>query len=313
MSTPQSRPLNVAQFNHNSQCVDTASDMDSWLDFTTLASPTPGSAQARMSSSQATSALTSPTSHLLPLEAIEEHAVLQPSHEYSRFKQQTGLPTSIQHLHQLSSPSSSSSHSFPSYNSGIDGFGGFGSMTGDLGLDMDSKDTGMPAFFFPGADSQNSDFIDPTDILKQEEAQANIRFYPGMHQQQAALAQQQKQQQMMLQKQRQQREAEQRQARRSVSSQSSIDQRTEETIARVVNQIRQSSTMSADGMSPGGSSMLPHIIRNKKDEDDMDEDERLLNSEEGKKLSSKERRQLRNKVSARAFRSRRKGTVLPAK
>jgi hypothetical protein len=38
----------------------------------------------------------------------------------------------------------------------------------------------------------------------------------------------------------------------------------------------------------------------------MDEDERLLNSEEGKKLSSKERRQLRNKVSARAFRSRRK-------
>jgi len=38
----------------------------------------------------------------------------------------------------------------------------------------------------------------------------------------------------------------------------------------------------------------------------MDEDERLLNSEEGKKLSSKERSQLRNKVSARAFRSRRK-------
>jgi len=38
----------------------------------------------------------------------------------------------------------------------------------------------------------------------------------------------------------------------------------------------------------------------------MDDDERLLNSEEGKKLSSKERRQLRNKVSARAFRSRRK-------
>ncbi|KAK7202913.1 hypothetical protein BZA70DRAFT_86723 [Myxozyma melibiosi] len=37
-----------------------------------------------------------------------------------------------------------------------------------------------------------------------------------------------------------------------------------------------------------------------------DEDERLLASEEGKKLSSKERRQLRNKVSARHFRLRRK-------
>lgn len=47
--------------------------------------------------------------------------------------------------------------------------------------------------------------------------------------------------------------------------------------------------------------------RTRKDEEDMDEDERLLASEEGKKLSSKERRQLRNKVSARAFRSRRKG------
>lgn len=39
---------------------------------------------------------------------------------------------------------------------------------------------------------------------------------------------------------------------------------------------------------------------------DLDEDTRLLMSEEGKKLSSKERRQLRNKVSARNFRERRK-------
>ena len=57
--------------------------------------------------------------------------------------------------------------------------------------------------------------------------------------------------------------------------------------------------------SPGAT--LPHIARMKKDEEEMDEDERLLASDEGKKLSSKERRQLRNKVSARAFRSRRKG------
>ena len=49
------------------------------------------------------------------------------------------------------------------------------------------------------------------------------------------------------------------------------------------------------------------MTKAKKDEQEMDEDERLLASEEGKKLSSKERRQLRNKVSARAFRSRRKG------
>jgi hypothetical protein len=61
---------------------------------------------------------------------------------------------------------------------------------------------------------------------------------------------------------------------------------------------------SPDALSPPNLGNLP---RSKKEEDDMDEDERLLASEEGKKLSSKERRQLRNKVSARAFRSRRKG------
>ena len=41
-------------------------------------------------------------------------------------------------------------------------------------------------------------------------------------------------------------------------------------------------------------------------DDYVDEDEELLNSEEGKKLNSRERRQLRNKVSARHFRVRRK-------
>lgn len=64
--------------------------------------------------------------------------------------------------------------------------------------------------------------------------------------------------------------------------------------------------MSADDDDEDGQGMLPHIQRMKKDEEEMDEDERLLASDEGKKLSSKERRQLRNKVSARAFRSRRK-------
>ncbi|EQK99667.1 ribonuclease Z [Ophiocordyceps sinensis CO18] len=57
---------------------------------------------------------------------------------------------------------------------------------------------------------------------------------------------------------------------------------------------------------PMGQAAVSNLPRARKDEEDMDEDERLLASEEGKKLSSKERRQLRNKVSARAFRSRRK-------
>lgn len=200
---------------------------------------------------------------------------------------------------------------FPSYNSGIDEYGmatsmydqsGLGAMTGDTGFEAD-----LPAFFFPG-DSQNDDFVDPNAILKQEEAQANIRYYPGMHQQ-AALrqqqqAQQQRQQQIMAMK---QREAEMQRSQGSRRpSHNPVDPHTEETIARVVNQIRQSSNMGEHSMSPDPQG-LSHMGRSRKDEDDMDEDERLLNSEEGKKLSSKERRQLRNKVSARAFRSRRKG------
>jgi len=53
--------------------------------------------------------------------------------------------------------------------------------------------------------------------------------------------------------------------------------------------------------------LLPEILKLKNAED---EDEKILASEEGKRLNSKERRQLRNKVSARNFRVRRKGTSL---
>ena len=49
------------------------------------------------------------------------------------------------------------------------------------------------------------------------------------------------------------------------------------------------------------------------EEDTMNEDERLLASEAGKKLSSKDRRRLRNKISAKAHRSRRRGMCSPPK
>lgn len=90
-------------------------------------------------------------------------------------------------------------------------------------------------------------------------------------------------------------------------AQRNSDPVVEERISRLLQQIRQSSMSSpSDSPSP---SLLPQMAKAKKEEQDMDEDERLLASEEGKKLSSKERRQLRNKVSARAFRSRRKGMI----
>jgi hypothetical protein len=299
----------------NNQCID-PSDMDSWVDFGGLPSPTQKASSSRISASQASSAMTSPTNTLLPLDGSDDHQTpVAPSHDYNRFKQQTGLPSgSLSSLHALSQDQSM----FNNYNTGLDEYGlstsvfnGMGSQSGlDLGFEGDMTSPSLPAFFFPNDGSQNDDFIDPTAIQKQEEAQANIRYYPGMHQQAALKAQQQVQhqrQQAMLAHQQKQREAEQqRQNNSRRPSHVPVDPHAEETIARVVNQIRQSSNMSGDSMSPNPSSVLPHIIRNKKEEDEMDEDERLLNSEEGKKLSSKERRQLRNKVSARAFRSRRK-------
>lgn len=297
---------------HTNQCIDPEQE---FFDFSQLPSPTPANLKREAS---ATSTITSPTSTNID-DDLQTPA--KPSHEYERFKQQTGLPSgSIVGLNA-------------GYNSGF-GFSSTGldemSMMGDAsmmdtgcwnsGLPIDSNinmggmDFQQPTYLFSN-DSIQDDFVDPSTI---EEA-PQVRVWPGMHQQAAlakaqaqAQAQQQRQQQQQLALQRQQQQQASQQARpqpaqasRKTSSPLS-DARTEETIARVVAQIRANSQTAASSMSDNRQDLLPHIIRAKKDEEDMDEDERLLASEEGKKLSSKERRQLRNKVSARAFRSRRK-------
>ena len=183
-------------------------------------------------------------------------------------------------------------------------------MNMDMGMEYSQNN-------FMQFNNDQDDFVDPSTI-QQEEVPA-VRLYPGMHQQQAALAkaqqaaqqaaqQQRQQQQIALQRQAQMQAQQQQQQQRGRKTSSPLsDARTEETIQRVVAQIRADSQNAALASQDANGNVLPHIIRAKKDEDDMDEDERLLASEEGKKLSSKERRQLRNKVSARAFRSRRKG------
>jgi len=292
-------------FNSN-QCMDPDTE---FFDFSQLPSPTPAAVSRHPSN--AASTITSPTTTVLDGDDLQTPA--KPSHEYERFKQQTGLP------------SGSIAGITPSYNPGYSMYSSTGldevSLMGDstmmggwnsgIGMDMDMS-MSQPAYFFPSNDaSQSDDFVDPSAITQVEEVQ-NVRVWPGMHQQQAALAkaqaQAQQQRQQQMQQQRQQQASQQQQQKRPRNSSSSplSDAQTEETIARVVNQIRQQSQNSALAAAESGN-LLPHIIRAKKDEDDMDEDERLLASEEGKKLSSKERRQLRNKVSARAFRSRRKG------
>lgn len=126
---------------------------------------------------------------------------------------------------------------------------------------------------------------------EEEEAPSNVgRLWPGMHQQQAQRAAQAKAQALAL-----------RQARAPFQDMSPLD-------GRPVHPRQPSMAPSLDDDFAGPHGLASRSMHGvKREDDDMDEDERLLASEEGKKLSSKERRQLRNKVSARAFRSRRKG------
>ncbi|KAF2756909.1 hypothetical protein EJ05DRAFT_511679 [Pseudovirgaria hyperparasitica] len=298
-------PMSSTPFNNSNSCEP---DVEEWFNFSDLQSSNNGASSSQMPASSAPSALTSPATTIAPLDGDDFQAPAKPSYEYDRFKQQTGLPSG-------SVPGLQNSQFQGFSNTGLDDMSmwstGLGGLDSDMNMDTELTH-GLPAFFYPNTESSHQDdFVDPSTLTQPEEP-ANVRVWPGVHQQQAlakaqAQAQQQRQQQMLQQQQKQtsrpQQQSRTAPSKRSASHQPT-DARTEETIARVVNQIRQNSQMSSQNDDPHAH--LPHIIRMKKDEEDMDEDERLLASEEGKKLTSKERRQLRNKVSARAFRSRRK-------
>ncbi|KAF1837401.1 hypothetical protein BDW02DRAFT_140808 [Decorospora gaudefroyi] len=317
MATAVQPAMTMAPFHARSnQCVDP----NEFFDFGQMASPTLPASVKREPSTASTMA--SPTSTNID-DDLQTPA--KPSHEYERFKQQTGLPSG-----SIAGLSAGYNTGFPMFSSsGLDELavmGGDAMMDGgwnsglpmDVGMNM-GMDYQQNGYAF--ADASQDDFVDPSAITHDEVP--NVRVWPGMHQQQAAMAkaqaqaQQQRAQQLAHQKQQQamqqQQQQQQQQSRMRSTSQANhkttsplSDAHTEEMITRVVAQIRADSQNASSSMQDSNQGLLPHIIRAKKDEEDMDEDERLLASEEGKKLSSKERRQLRNKVSARAFRSRRK-------
>ncbi|GJC83609.1 BZIP-type transcription factor MBZ1 [Colletotrichum liriopes] len=235
-----------------------------------------------------------------------------PSHQYDLYKQQTGIVPGA--LASTLAVNEVNPH-ISGYNSGygMEYLGGGLSPENDLfdfntspsqnstGLDMDMEFDSPPdsQYFFPNPT------VNPSAIAGQESPvvpsqQSNVgRLWPGMHSQ-AALAKaqaQQRQQQQIIQQQRQQQMGN----KPRTKSQQPTDPIVEQKITQLLNSMRAKPAQEGDSPTP-----LMNLPRTKKDEEDMDEDERLLASEEGKKLSSKERRQLRNKVSARAFRSRRK-------
>jgi hypothetical protein len=304
-------------------------DMDSLFDFNTSTTQ-PSPATASSSKADATPKTASRDwNSISPFDQEERQQFNGPSHDYGLHRQQVGMPTgSIGNM-----PSQSM---FDGYSSGIGDTGFDSHMSGwssgididaDMNMDFNNPHSAMPTMFFPPpSESQPDNFVNPNTLGGQEEPTSNVgRLWPGMHSQQAQQAAMQKaaqahavqQRQMKLQAQ----QAQYRQAANNSHSQGSSqshghskrpshasEPHMEESISRLLSQMRQNSAVSVDNDDEDGQGMLPHIQRMKKDEEEMDEDERLLASEEGKKLSSKERRQLRNKVSARAFRSRRKGS-----
>lgn len=319
-------------------------DPDSFINYDQTVLPTPSISplSAHSKSLNTPTSSTNSQASQYPIQSTQQFA--GPSYQYEQYKQQAGLPVGALAntfaVNQVDQFSYARNQQFYGTMPQSDGYFGMGMNTGDdyldfgsvpdLGstIDMDLDLNNSPTNDLPVL---SSSFVDPAAIGGQERTPQSLpsqahpgRVWPGMHQQQALAKAQAEAQQQQQQQQRQEQRAlatqkplpatHSRQTSRSGGSgKPSHDPIVEESISRLLNQMRQSSFTSSneDGAAtPTGNATLSNSARMRKDEEDMDEDERLLASEEGKKLSSKERRQLRNKVSARAFRSRRKGMAV---
>ena len=274
-----------------------------------------------------------PSSNSLPIQPSSQPLFAPPSHQYEEYSNLNGLPAGA--LFETYSVNQANQNIYgrqqPYYGNSTtnsldlntpDDFGfGIGSGYTYNQTDMDLDFGSAPQNLLTPVDGFDADFVDPSAIGGQETTpQPPKRAYPGMHQQQAALAKAQAEQK--------EKELQEQKAKEAAASsrptgarpggstgRPTADPIVEEKISQLLSQMRHNSVGSSnedDASTPIASGSHSNGSRMRKDEDDMDEDERLLASEEGKKLSSKERRQLRNKVSARAFRSRRKGKWPPS-
>lgn len=323
MSTSSQSSTSMSHSNSQGSCLDPLDSLLDLSEYDKLSYQSP-SISPSATKSQFVGRAVSNTPATLPSSTQQD--LSGPSHNYGMYKQQTGIPqgavASTLAVNQMNQYGYADS-----YLAGIGGddFVDFGTAPGrngsfnqDMDMEFDSP-LGEPAFFYPEQSSPEfvnpsaigSSSLSPSGVLSNQTSNVG-RLWPGMHQQQAALAKaqaQQKQQQQIIQQQRNnamsghQRQPSQ---QRSRGSHPPADPIVEEKISQLLNSMRQSSVATEDGEGTPNANHLSHVQRMRKEEEDMDEDERLLASEEGKKLSSKERRQLRNKVSARAFRSRRK-------
>ena len=233
-----------------------------------------------------------------------------PSHQYDQYKQQTpfvpGALANTLAINEANLQISGYGMDFLSPGNGEDMFdfnSPRNSMTSNnMDLDFESNQSD---FLYGTTPNINPHTITATSPSVSSQTGNVGRVYPGWHSRVAlAKAQQQQQQQMAMIRSQMGQPGK---AQQSKPSRPKTAEPEDPLVQQKISQVLSSMRSKVNSTDAEENSPLLQVPRQKKDDEDMDDDERLLASEEGKKLSSKERRQLRNKVSARAFRSRRKG------
>jgi hypothetical protein len=272
-------------------------DVDALLDFSacdgsyTSPSLSPSTTSKPTFASPVTAAVSTPS---LP---STSQTLSGPSHNYDMYRQQTGfVPGALTNTMAVNQTNNTGYQDFGS----LDYLSSFSPENDVFDFNASPSQATMDMDFESPADSQFFSTVNPSSIEQEpatlSQASAVGRLWPGAHSQ-AALAKAQAQQQLMHQAQRQ----------NSQKARGKAPQPTDPIVEQKITQLLNSMRAKPASDEPESQSNPNNLPRAKKDDEEMDDDERLLASEEGKKLSSKERRQLRNKVSARAFRSRRKG------
>ncbi|KID88620.1 ribonuclease Z [Metarhizium guizhouense ARSEF 977] len=278
-------------------------DVDALLDFSACdgsynsPSLSPSTASKPTFASPVTAAVSTPS---LP---STTQTLSGPSHNYDMYRQQTGfVPGALTNTMAVNQTNNTGYQDFGS----LDYLSSFSPENDVFDFNASPSQATMEMEFESPADSQFFPTVNPSSIEHDTSALSQTssvgRLWPGAHSQ-AALAKAQAQQR---QQQQQQQLIQQTQRQTSPKSRGKAPQPTDPIVEQKITQLLNSMRAKPASNEPESQSVLNNLPKAKKDEEEMDEDERLLASEEGKKLSSKERRQLRNKVSARAFRSRRK-------
>lgn len=237
-----------------------------------------------------------------------------PSHDYDLYRQQTGIPLGAfeSTLAVNQQQQASLEYRLEIEDEILDFKPAPACDESHISTDFDSSNP-EPVYFYSTestmtSDSPNIEIDHPLSIFPTQVDNIG-RLWPGMHQQQAETK--------ALQRPKQAKQQQINENDINNPSQKSLvskirapktfkDPIVEEKISQILKSMRQTNTRDEFIEDTTMNQVFPSRGLLKREEE-MDDDERLLASEEGKKLSSKERRQLRNKVSARAFRSRRKG------